>query len=100
LRELRKNKQAVNKTTIYRELERLQSIDLIRTVQLGDRAQYYELTARGHHHHMVCLRCEHVEDVDMDEKTLLAEEKKVSREKGFTVLRHSLEFFGLCKMCS
>jgi len=90
----------VNKTTVYRELERLQEVGIMNSVELGDRKKYYELASREHHHHLVCLRCERVEDVDMDEKKLFEEEKKVSREKGFTVLRHSLEFFGLCKKCS
>ncbi|MFZ2187094.1 MAG: Fur family transcriptional regulator [Candidatus Moraniibacteriota bacterium] len=99
LHELPKTYRVVNKTTVYRELERLQKIGIISVVQLGDRRQYYELASREHHHHLVCLRCEQVEDVDMDEAKLLAEEKKVSREKNFAVLRHSLEFFGFCEHC-
>lgn len=89
----------VNKTTVYRELEKLQTRGIIDVVRLKDRKQYYELASREHHHHLVCLQCEQVEDVDMDEAKLLAEEKIVSRERGFIVLRHSLEFFGLCKRC-
>lgn len=100
LREFGKVYRVVNKTTIYRELERLERVGLIGTVQLGDRTTYYELTIREHHHHLVCLHCEKVEDVDIDEKIFLAEEKKVSREKNFVISRHALEFFGLCKMCN
>lgn len=100
LREFLKRHISVNKTTVYRELERWQSMGIIDKVQLGDRKQHYELAARNHHHHLVCVRCERVEDVDMDETTLCAEEKKMSREKKFSILRHSLEFFGLCKMCN
>ena len=100
LAELKKNQITVNKTTVYRELERLQEVNIVSPVELGDRKRYYELTSRLHHHHLVCLQCERVEDVDMNEEKLFAEEKKVSHEKGFTVLRHSLEFCGLCKKCS
>lgn len=100
LRELPKSYRAVNKTTVYRELERLQKIGVIGTVQLGGRRRYYELASRSHHHHLICLRCERVEDIDMNERVLLAQEERVKREKQFTILRHSLEFFGLCKMCS
>jgi Fe2+ or Zn2+ uptake regulation protein len=100
LRELGVVYRAVNKTTVYRELERLHKLGIIGEVALGDRTQYFELLARGHHHHLVCLRCEKVEDVDMDESKLLVEEKKVSRERRFVISRHSLEFFGLCKQCN
>lgn len=89
----------VNKTTVYRELGQLQSKGIVGAVRLGDRKQYYELASREHHHHLICLQCERVEDVDMDEEKLFAEEKRASHEKGFAVLRHSLEFFGLCKAC-
>ncbi|MDO8565582.1 MAG: transcriptional repressor [Candidatus Moranbacteria bacterium] len=99
-RELSKIQRAVNKTTVYRELERLREIGIIGAVQLGDRKQYYELALRRHHHHLICLRCAVVEDIDMDERALLGQEKRIQGEKHFTILRHSLEFFGLCKMCS
>lgn len=99
-RELSKIQRAVNKTTVYRELERLRGIGIIGAVQLGDRKQHYELALREHHHHLVCLRCAGVEDIDMDEQTLFAQERRIKRERQFTILRHSLEFFGLCKMCS
>lgn len=92
-------RQAVNKTTVYREIGRWLDLGIIREVQFGDRQRRYELVARGHHHHLVCVECECVEDVDIDERSLLCQEKKVSREKGFDILRHSLEFFGVCGKC-
>jgi len=92
-------KRSVNKTTVYRELEQLESKGIVSTVQLGDRKQYYELASRDHHHHLICLECKQIEDIDMNEERLFSEEKKMSREKGFVILRHSLEFFGLCRSC-
>lgn len=89
----------VNKTTIYRELERMQRLGIVASTQLGDRKQYYELALRDHHHHLVCLRCEHIEDIDVNEAELLREERKAGIQKQFMVLRHSLEFFGLCQQC-
>lgn len=97
--EFRVMRIAVNKTTVYRELERMQSLGILESRQFGDRKRYYELASREHHHHLVCLRCERVEDADVDEKELLAEERKVSREKNFAIVRHSLEFFGVCTRC-
>jgi Fur family ferric uptake transcriptional regulator len=89
----------VNKTTVYRELERFQKLGIIGSMRLGDRKRYYELSSHGHHHHLVCVECAHVEDVDVDESGLLREERRVSRQKQFTALYHSLEFFGLCRQC-
>ena len=99
LRAMEKIGVKVNKTTVYRELERLQKLSVISSVQLGDRKQFYELAHREHHHHLVCVKCETVKDVGVDEKKLLFQEHKLSGEKKFMVLRHSLEFFGLCAKC-
>lgn len=89
----------VNKTTVYRELERFRALGIVENFQLGDRKQYYELSSRDHHHHLICMSCESVEDIDMDEKLLTVGERKATKEKQFTILRHSLEFFGLCRQC-
>lgn len=99
LEKLSERENDVNKTTVYRALEQFEERGIVRGVQLGDRTKYYELASRDHHHHLVCVQCECVEDIDMDETTLSREEKKVSQERGFTILRHSLEFFGICKRC-
>lgn len=91
--------QVVNKTTVYREIERLEQFGIVRNVELGDRSRHYELAFAEHHHHLVCIECEGIEDVDLDEKDLSKEEKKFFQERNFKVLRHSLEFFGLCQRC-
>lgn len=99
LRALGKIGVIVNKTTAYRELERLEKSGIVESVRLGDRKRYYELASRDHHHHLVCVGCERVEDIDMDEQELVSQERKAGRERGFAILRHSLEFFGLCRDC-
>lgn len=100
VRALCKRGRDVNKTTVYRELERMQDIGIIGSVHLGERRRYYELALNDHHHHLVCVRCDRVEDINVDEKSLLAQEVQVAREKNFLMIRHALEFFGVCKMCN
>lgn len=91
---------SVNKTTVYRELERLEKVGIVRGLSLGDRRQYFELATRDHHHHFVCIECDEVEDVLFDEVDLSKQEACLAQKKGFSVFNHSLEFFGLCKTCS
>lgn len=86
-----------NKTTLYRELAFLVEKEALREIAFGDRALRYEI-AGDHHHHVVCVRCDKVVDVAL-ENDLDAEEKSIARTTKFTVLRHSLEFFGLCPAC-
>jgi Fe2+ or Zn2+ uptake regulation protein len=86
----------VNKTTLYRELDFLEELGIVHQVQLGQDRKRYELTAGPHHHHIRCVKCDRIEDIDFPdhlESTITHIEKKT----GFTVLDHSLEFVGLCK---
>lgn len=89
-----------NKTTIYRDLAAMERAGIVYRVIVSDRKQYFELTERGHHHHFVCLECDQVEDIFLDELDLAKQEIHLAKQKGFSVIRHSLEFFGLCKMCA
>lgn len=86
-------KIGVNKTTIYRELERLVTEDLVLEVEFGDGKKRYELARQDHHHHAVCIKCDVVKDVKVDERYLSP------KVKGFSLMRHSVEFFGLCENC-
>lgn len=89
-----------NKTTIYRDLAALEKAGIVHRVIVSDRRQYFELTERSHHHHFICLECDKVEDVLLDEEELSKQEAALARKSGFSVFRHSLEFFGLCKTCT
>jgi Fe2+ or Zn2+ uptake regulation protein len=92
--------QHPNKTTVYREIAKLLSLGFSEPVSLGTRTAYYERTlASRHHHHLVCLNCERVEDVRFPEAGIRREEKKLLASRGFLVARHALEFFGTCNRC-
>jgi Fur family ferric uptake transcriptional regulator len=95
---LRREGFPVNKTTVYRKLSSLKKTGVIREIILGDRTRRYEMADGDHHHHLVCVRCKNVEDVPLKED-LDDEEHRIGRFRGFKVLNHSLEFFGVCAKC-
>lgn len=88
----------VNKTTVYREVDFLKAREMVRELQLGDGLRRYELWSGNHHHHLVCVGCNSIECLELEE-CLEALEEKISREKKFNLKEHSLEFFGLCDVC-
>jgi Fe2+ or Zn2+ uptake regulation protein len=99
LKSLERKKITVNKTTIYRELEFLLTEKLIEEVQFGsEQMKRYELALGSHHHHIQCIECGAVADVDMPQE-LIAASKHIKKQTGFRVLDHSLEFVGVCKNC-
>jgi Fur family ferric uptake transcriptional regulator len=87
-----------NKTTVYRELDFLVASGLVLALDLGDDRKRYELADREHHHHLVCQRCNRIEDVVIDEDVKEIE-RKIKRSRNFKVLDHTMEFFGLCQGC-
>ena len=94
---LKRKKLEVNKTTVYRELDFLLARGIAQEVEFGDKKKRYEISAK-HHHHVVCVECKRAEDVDLGQD-LDAVEKKIAKQKGYKIINHSLEFFGLCKKC-
>ena len=88
---------AVNKTTVYRELDFLVKEGIVSEVHLRDTQKYYEII-HEHHHHIVCLQCHKVDDVVLH-RELDEEERRIEMQIGYKVKRHSLEFFGICLKC-
>jgi len=86
----------VNKTTVYRQIEKLLVKGKILEADFGDGKKRYEVNSGKHHHHLICENCSKLEDIQIDEKVLL---NQVSKSSKFRVLRHNLEFFGLCEKC-
>lgn len=89
-----------DQATTYRILKALKTTGVIRQIDFQHSHPHYELANRADHHHLVCITCGEVEDVegcDIEsmEKTVLRKSKKFTE-----IERHSLEFFGVCNKCS
>ncbi len=89
-----------NKTTVYRELERMERAGVVHKVMVSDRKQYFELTERGHHHHFVCRECDQVFDIALNDLTLLRQVTRIGEQLGFMIQTHAIEFYGRCKKCT
>ena len=97
---LKLKKLKVNKTTVYRELNSLKKEGIILEIQLKGNKRWYELAERDHHHHIICVKCDKVEDFDgCDSKNLI--NKALKQAPGFAeITNHTVDFFGLCKSCA
>jgi len=96
---LSKHKINVHKTSVYRQLDVLKEVEIIREIQFGENKKRYEIFSDNHHHHLVCNDCGKIEDIESD-KDLGILESKIIKEKKFKVTSHLLEFFGLCAKCN
>lgn len=91
----------LNQVTIYRALEALHKVQIVKRVNLEHDHAHFELAAgREHHHHAVCRNCGHIENIEIPHAAH-PEQEALKRAKSFSSLdSYSLEFFGLCKKCA
>ncbi len=85
--------------TIYRSLHMLVKMDMVKRFDFGDGVARFELVTgeREHHHHLVCMECHRV--VEVDECFVSELESAMARRHGFKAVSHKLEFFGICPAC-
>ncbi|MFC1941219.1 Fur family transcriptional regulator [Chloroflexota bacterium] len=88
----------VGLVTIYRTLEILDKLGLICEVHAGGNCRSY-LARRPseHHHHLICSNCGRVDD--FTDCNLSELEQSLSKNSGFRIDGHLLEFIGLCRNC-
>ena len=97
LAEVQSQSSAVNVSTVYRTLEVLEELGLVRHTHLSDRAPTYHSVGDHEHFHLVCRNCHRVVSVDPDVVGPLAE--RLRAEHGFVLDVGHLAVFGQCLEC-
>jgi len=80
--------------TVYRVLTQFEAAGLVRRHNFEGGSAVFELDDGGHHDHIICQQCGHVEEF-VDE-TIEARQEAAAAEHGFTVADHSLVIYGTC----
>lgn len=84
--------------TVYRTLEILAELELICEMHAGGNCRSYLIRRPSeHHHHLICSDCGTV--IDFTNCDLEELEQRLSRENGFEINGHLLEFVGRCIKC-
>ena len=86
----------VSRTTVYRALEALVQLGIVRRANHSDAVARFDGNT-DHHHHLVCLGCDRVTDIDgLDLDRIKLPE---ARRKGFEIADFSIHFEGYCPEC-
>jgi len=83
--------------TVYRNLNILIEQGLIQKIDFGSTFSRFDADVSPHYH-LICETCSSVADL----KLLFYDEinEKVEETTDFSVSRHRIEFYGLCKKCA
>jgi Fe2+ or Zn2+ uptake regulation protein len=93
---VRKRLPRISMGTVYRNLEILSTLGLIRKVGPVTSQMRFDGNTRAHYH-IRCIRCGRLGDAPME--PLGHMEDSVRGVTDYTILGHRLEFVGICPMC-
>jgi Fur family transcriptional regulator, ferric uptake regulator len=85
--------------TVYRTLELLEEIGVLRKMDFGDGRARYEVADEEahHHHHLVCTDCGEI--IEFEDDLLDSLEQVIERKTGFKIRDHVAKFYGQCASC-
>lgn len=89
----------ISRATVFRTLELLTELAIVRPTYLEPRTPTYVLLTRdGHHSHIICIHCNQVIELDaclMDDVVQM-----FAGRHDIHIVGHLLEFYGVCRACS
>jgi Fur family ferric uptake transcriptional regulator len=90
--------ELLNLSTVYRNLEVLEAVGLVRHAHMGHGSPTYHLADRHRHLHLVCGACGRVQEVPVDvAHTLVTDVKK---DHGFEIDIDHFAIQGTCSTCA
>jgi Fur family ferric uptake transcriptional regulator len=96
-REVEERRLALNRSTVYRTLETLAEVGVVKATRMG-RAIHYELSHDGDdHHHLRCVDCKVMVHLDAAEVDGLLGRR--ASKSGFQVTDIQVMVNGLCSVC-
>jgi len=97
---VRKTHPEIGLATVYRTMLLLEELGLLIKHNFEDGRNRYELSHPDEdhdHHHLICLKCGRVSEVEED--LLGSLEEIIVKKHGFQVINHKVKFYGHCKNC-
>lgn len=91
-------KKHVDQSTVYRILDQLVESRIIYQTDFRDSKNYYEFQDH-HHHHIVCTKCGTREHINICLPPSVEKKLKQTSKMFSGTLDHTLEFFGICRVC-
>jgi Fur family ferric uptake transcriptional regulator len=97
---VKENCPEIGLATVYRTLQLLDELDVISKINFDDGCSRYELNTHEddhQHHHLICLKCGDVIEVEVDLMETLEDE--IENNYNFKISDHKVKFFGYCSKC-
>lgn len=88
--------RGIGRATVFRALDLLVDVGILARLH-SDSHHAYTVCGIEHHHHLVCVGCDAVEEiVSLSAERLV---QRIAEDAGFEPQGHLLEIVGLCRAC-
>jgi len=92
-------REVCDRATIFRTLQRLESIGLLRRLNFSHSGAKFSLGIGGEHkEYLICRNCGDVRVLEVS-CPVHQLEKELSKDLGYAEMTHELTFYGQCKQC-
>lgn len=83
--------------TVYKNISMLKELNEVIELSFGTLSSRYDGNRPDPHPHLICTKCKKIIDPDLE--TLEHVSDELTRETGFRIMSHRLDFFGICPDC-
>lgn len=96
-RELIEAGEEIGLATVYRVLTQFEEAGLIVRHHFEGGQSVFELDHGEHHDHLVCVKCNRVEE--FFDEVIERRQQEIAKKSGYEITDHSLNIYGICAEC-
>lgn len=96
-RQAREKQPRLSLSTVYRTLQTLKKLGLVKEVHFDEAHHHYEIKPPTEHHHLVCVNCGRVIEFQYPLARLV--KKNVAEAKDFDITGSEVRMTGYCPTC-
>ena len=89
--------ESISLATVYRVLHQFEEAGLLVRHKFDDDHAVYELNEGKHHDHIVCVKCQKVEE--FCDPVIESHQETVAKQMGYTLTDHAMTLYGVCRSC-
>ena len=96
-RRARNRQPRLSLSTVYRTLKTLKKLGLIEELHFNEGRHHYEVKPSAEHHHMVCLGCGKV--IELNQPISRYIKRNIPEAKSFEIVETEIRMSGYCAEC-